>query len=211
MYNNNRKSNGCINQILETAITHGLIKVNPLKLIPHIPHEKEIGVELTHDEEQKLLNAYKGSVYEIIFAVILYTGLRPNEYKTARIEGEFIVSINSKQKSNKVEYKKIPICSSLRDYLGNITELPKRHEIGIRDHFNLVLPNHTLKDLRKTFNTRCIECKVDFYAKEKFMGHTVSKLERTYAGNLDNFLLSEGKKLDAWYNLYPKITPKNAD
>lgn len=200
-----------LNQIFDTAITHGLIKVNPIKLIPHIPHERESGVELTIDEELKLLTAYKGTVYEIIFSVILYAGLRPNEYKTARIENGFIVSVNSKQKTKKVEYKKIPICSHLRERLNGISELPTRHEVGIRDHFNRILPEHTLKDLRKTFNTRCIKCKVDFYAKEKFMGHTVSKLEKTYTGNLDDFLLTEGKKLDSWYSLYPKNTPNFND
>ena len=39
----------------------------------------------------------------------LYTGLRPNELYTAKIEGNFIVAINSKRKNRKLEYKKIPI------------------------------------------------------------------------------------------------------
>lgn len=33
-----------------------------------------------------------------MFAIGLYTGLRPNEYKTAYIEDGFIVANNSKQK-----------------------------------------------------------------------------------------------------------------
>ena len=139
------------------------------------------------------------------------TGLRPNEYKTAVIDGDFIVAVNSKQKKKKVEYKKIPICSHLRSRLCGITELPKRHEQGMRDHLKRIFPTHTLKDLRKTFHTRCIQCRVDLYAKEKFMGHTVRKIEKTYTGSLDNYLLTEGKKLDAWYSLYPNNTPNSDD
>ena len=198
-----------LNQIFETAIKHNKLKFNPLNFFVYSPHERESGVELTRSEELKLLNAYAGTVYEIIFAVILYTGLRPNEYKTARIDGEFIIARNSKRKKGKYEEKKIPICSHLRSHLSGISKLPIRHEVGIRDHFNRLFPDHTLKDLRKTFDTRCVECKVDYYARKKFVGQSVGKLDKTYIGNLDDFLLTEGKKLDAWYDLYPKFTPKN--
>lgn len=190
-----------INQVLDTAVTHNKLKLNPLNLIAHISHERVSGVELTRDEELKLLNAYKYTVYEIIFAVLLYCGLRPNEYKTARIDGNFIIALNSKRKQRKFEEKKIPICSHLRRYLENVTELPVRHEVGIRKSFNAIFQNkHELKDLRKTFNTRCIECKVDFFARKKFMGHSVGKLDAAYTGTLENYLLSEGQKLNDWYN-----------
>ena len=52
-----------------------------------------------------------------MFAVGLYTGMRPNEYETARLEGDFIVAVNSKRKNGKVEYKKIPITPMLKPYL----------------------------------------------------------------------------------------------
>ena len=51
------------------------------------------------------------------------TGLRPNEYKTARIEGDFIVANNSKRKNGKVELKKIPITPMLKPYLEDVSEL----------------------------------------------------------------------------------------
>lgn len=196
-----------LNQIFETAITHGLIKVNPIKLIPHLQHDRETGIELTRNEETMLLNNYADTVYEIIFSVMLFTGLRINEYKTAHIDGNFIVALNSKQKNGKVEYKKIPICTHLRERLSGLTELPKRHEATIRYNYKKLFPNHTLKDLRKTFNTRCIECKVDTFARKKFMGHSVGKLDKTYTGSLDDYLLEESKKLNIWYTLYPNNTP----
>ena len=177
----------------------------------HTPHERENGVELTQDEEITLLGDSKGTVYEIIYGVILFCGLRPNEYKTARIEGDFIVAQNSKRKNGKIEYKKIPICSALRAILNACRELPKRHDRSISDNFKKILPNHTLKDLRKTFSTRCVNLHVDMYAREKFMGHSVGKLDKPYVGTIDEYLLTEGKKLDAWNILYPKIPQKNDD
>ena len=198
-----------LNQVFDTAVKHGKLKLNPLSLFIHKPHERESGVELTLEEELKLLNAYKGTDYEIIFAVMLYTGIRPNELKTAKIAGEFILAVNSKRKNGKVEYKKIPIISYLRTCLKEIETIPCRYEERIRDAFNKVLPSHTLKDLRKTFNTRCVAHKVDYVARKLFMGHSLGKLDNTYTGNLDEYLLSEGKKLESWYSLYPKNTPKN--
>lgn len=192
-----------LNQIFDTAMTHGLIKVNPVKLIPHLQHECETGVEFSVDEEITLLNVRKGTVYEIIFSVYLYAGLRPGEYKTAQIDGNFIVAVNSKQKNGKVEYKKIPICTHLRERLNGLTELPNRNISKIRVNFKKIFPNHSLKDLRKTFNTRCIECKVDTFARKKFMGHSVGKLDKTYTGSLDDYLIRESKKLDDWYNNTP--------
>ena len=152
---------------------------------------------------------YHGTVYETIFALMLYTGLRPNEYKTAKIEKDFITAINSKRKNGKIEYKKIPIISHLQNYIQNITQFEYKMEKTLRKNFNKILPNHTLKDLRKTFNTRCKECKVHYDAKELYLGHSPGKQEKTYTGNLDNFLLTEANKLEQWYSLYPKNTPKN--
>lgn len=198
---------GILNQIFKTAGTHGLIKVNPLGLFVHIPHERESGTELTIKEELLLFEKSKGTVYEIMFALMLYAGLRPNEVKTVKIENNFVVSINSKRKKGKIEYKKIPIISYLCNHLDNSTSLEFRTEQSARDFFNTILPHHTLKDLRKTFNTKCVSCKVDFYAKEKFMGHSIGKLDKTYTGNIDDYLQAEAKKLENWYAIpqkYPK-------
>lgn len=51
-------------------------------------HENKHGKALTKDEEKKL-SSLSGSRYQLLFAVALYTGMRPNEYKTARIENDF--------------------------------------------------------------------------------------------------------------------------
>lgn len=199
-----------LNQIFNTAISHKIMELNPLDLFVHKQHERENGVELTPEEVLKLLSETEGTAYHVIFAVYIFCGLRPNEYSTAKVQGAFIVARNSKQKNGKVEYKKIPICNALAEIIApyNGLELPKRHPRNIQIEYKKHLPNHTLKDLRKTFSTYCVNLHVDFYAKEKFLGHSVGKLDKPYVGTIDDYLLAEGKKLNEW-EIYPKITPKN--
>ncbi len=185
-----------LNQIFKMAIAHGLVFRNPCDVVIREPHEREHGVALSKDEEHNLLTAMAGTRYQVLFAVVLYTGLRPNEYKTARIEGDFIVAVNSKRKTKKVEYKKIPVTPMLRPYLFNVTELRFPRNTYLRNKLKSILPAHKLYDLRTTFYTRCQECGVAEVAKMEYVGHSLGKLGNTYTDLSDEFLLKEGKKFD---------------
>lgn len=187
---------GRLNQIFEAAIKHGLIKFNPLALTVHVTHEREHGKAFTKEEERRLLELTAGTPYELMFAIVLYTGLRPNEYKTARIAGEFIVAVNSKRKNKKVEYKKIPITPMLRPYLNGVDELHFYTVNRISEKLHVYFPEHTLKDMRETFNTRCIECGVGDVARKKFMGHSLGPLGNAYTDLSDDYLIKEGDKLN---------------
>ena len=184
-----------LNIIFKAAIKHGLITNNPIDLVVHNKHEREHGKALTKDEEQLLLSSTAGSPYQLMFAIALYTGLRPNEYKIARIEGNFIVANNSKRKNGKVELKKIPITPMLKPYLNGINELHFTRLEQIRNQFNRILPGHRLYDLRTTFYTRCMECGIADAAIKNFVGHTLGGLADTYADLSDEFLFMEGQKL----------------
>ena len=129
-----------------------------------------------------------------MFAIGLYTGLRPNEYKTAYIEDGFIVANNSKRKNGKVELKKIPITPMLAPYVKEGDSLSFYRLGQIRHKFNGILPNHKLYDLRTTFYTRCMECGVAEAAIKKYVGHTLGGLADTYADLGDDFLRREGQK-----------------
>ena len=131
-----------------------------------------------------------------MFAVGLYTGMRPNEYETARLEDDFIVAVNSKRKNGKVEYKKIPITPMLRPYLNGITELKFSSLRVLRERFNRLFPNRRMYDLRTTFYTRCQECGVAPVARDTFVGHSLGELGNTYTDLSDEFLKREGEKLN---------------
>ena len=189
-----------LNLIFKAAVKHGLIPNNPMDMVFHQKHEREHGKALTKAEERLLLEKTADTPYQLMFAIALYTGLRPNEYKTARIEDNFIVSNNSKRKNGKTELKKIPVTPMLKPYLEDITELYFTRLEQIRNKFNKILPGHRLYDLRTTFYTRCMECGVADAAIKKFVGHTLGGLADTYADLSDEFLLTEGRKLDYTYD-----------
>ena len=184
-----------LNVIFKAAIKHAIIEHNPMDMVFHKKHEREHGTALSKDEEKKLLDAMKGTPYELMFAVALYTGLRPNEYKTATIDGKFIVAKNSKRKGGKVEYKKIPIHPMLTPYMQGVDELKFCNEDTLRDKFRKLFPERRLYDLRTTFYTRCQECGVSPVARDTFVGHSLGELGNTYTDLSDEFLYAEGQKI----------------
>ena len=184
-----------LNIIFKAAVKHALIEHNPMDMVFHKKHEREHGTALTKDEERKLLDSMKGTPYELMFAVALYTGMRPNEYKTAKIEGKFIVARNSKRKGGKIEYKKIPIHPMLSPYMQGVEELKFCNEDTLRDKFRKLFPERRLYDLRTTFYTRCQECGVSPVARDTFVGHSLGELGNTYTDLSDEFLYAEGQKI----------------
>ena len=184
-----------LNMLFKAAIKHGIIQHNPIDMVFHTKHEREHGKALSKDEERELLEQTADTPYQQMFAIGLYTGLRPNEYKTAYIEDGFIVANNSKRKNGKVELKKIPITPMLAPYVKEGDRLSFYRLEQIRHKFNGILPNHKLHDLRTTFYTRCMECGVAEAAIKKYVGHTLGGLADTYADLGDDFLKREGQKL----------------
>lgn len=184
-----------LNVILKMAIAHGIIERNPLAIVVKEKHFCKHGTALTKDEERELLSRTAGTRYQVLYAVALYTGLRPNEFYTVRIEGDFIIAVNSKRKTQRTEYKRIPITPMLRPYLEGVEELHFPRIEYMRDKIKAILPNHKLYDLRTTFYTRCQECGVADVARMEFVGHSLGALGDTYTDLSDDFLLKEGKKL----------------
>ena len=185
-----------LNVIFKMAIAHGIITLNPLAVVVKERHERQHGAALSKSEEKLLLEKFAGTPYQLLFAVALYTGLRPNEYSSARIEGGFIVAVNSKRKGGKVEYKKIPVSPMLRPFLVNVHELHFPNLQCISKRFKKILPNHRLYDLRTTFYTRCQELGVADVARMEFVGHSLGTLGDTYTDLSDEFLIKEGEKLN---------------
>ena len=185
-----------LNMLFTAAVKHTVLQHNPMDMVFHTKHQREHGKALSKNEESKLLAETAGTPYQLMFAVGLYTGLRPNEYKTAIIEGDFIVANNSKRKNGKVELKRIPINPMLKPYLGGVTDIKFVRLEAMRMKLKQILPNHKLYDLRTTFYTRCMECGVAEVAIKKFVGHTLGGLADTYTDLSDTFLLKESEKLN---------------
>ena len=186
-----------LNQTFKMAIKHGLIKNNPMDIVFHIQHERVHGAALTIEEERKLLQATAGTPYQLMFAIALYTGVRPYEYKSVKLVGNMIIAQNCKRKNaaqGKIEWKRIPVSPMLAPYLDGSAIRFYIPEV-VRDKFKSILPNHTLKDMRTTFYTRCKTCGVALEALKEFMGHTGNGLDRAYTDLPDEFLIAEAQKI----------------
>jgi len=77
-----------LNQIFKAAVNHGIIQLNPLAMCFHKQHEQKHGCAISKANEERLLKNFEGTPYQLYFAIVLYTGLRPNEYSTATIDGQ---------------------------------------------------------------------------------------------------------------------------
>lgn len=185
-----------LNQIFDSAVKHGLIHLNPLGMCFRLNYEKTHGKLITLSEERDLFNAYRGTEWELPFAVVIYTGLRPDEYTSAIIDGKFIKAKNSKHdKNGKTVYKRIPISPMLRPYLVGITELNMPKPRVLNNRFKKVLPEHKLYDMRTTFQTRCSECGIPDNVIGVFMGNSIGKLKDAYTNFSDEYLILESEKL----------------
>ena len=194
---------GLLRQIFQHAVDSELIAKHPMAALKRIKSQRENGVPLTHEEERAFLAAIRGTKYELIFLVALYTGLRPCELSSVQIDGDFIVARNRKQKDVKrIVYKKIPITPMLQPYLAKVrAAMPIWKELTRKEHylsdvFGDYCKGHTLYDLRTTFATRCQECDVSEAVVMVWMGHSArTLLGRVYTKFSDEYLLKEGKKV----------------
>ena len=187
--------------IFKGAIAHGLMERNPLAVVPHVQHITKHGKALSDGELEALFARIKDTHFEIVYALAVFTGLRPNELKTATVENGMIKAVNSKQKKKDVVYKRIPICKRLTDYLekvGDLSTFAFRSEKYYSMKFPTFCPGHKLYDLRTTFYSKCKELGIAEPALKAYMGHSNGKLGNSYTDLSLSYLLKEGKKLDEW-------------
>jgi integrase len=180
--------------IFKSAVNHDLITKSPMLLVLNTPHIKKHGNSLSKEEEIKLLTETQNTEYQLMFAIALYTGMRPNEFETARREGNFIVCKNSKRKKGKIEYKKIPITPMLHPYIKDNQIIRFYEPYVLRAKLKSILPNHILYDMRTTFYSRCKECGIADAARDEFVGHSLGALGNAYTDLSDEYLLKEGEK-----------------
>ncbi len=185
-----------MNCTFKMAIKHNILQHNPLDIVIHEKHERKHGKALTVEEERYLLQTAE-EPYKTLFAIALYTGVRPNEYETVRITDTMIYANNSKRHNGKAEVKRIPIIPMLRPYIKADTIMPSIDLNKARKKIkHLIGDEHKLYDLRTTFYTRCQMYGVAPAARDEFVGHSSGELANTYTDLPDDYLIKEGQKLD---------------
>ena len=194
-----------LNGTFKYAIAHGLINRNPLATVFHQQHDREHGKALTKEEEAKLLSETSGNE-KLCFAIVLYTGLRPNEYKTLTRNGNMLIAVNSKRKNKKIQYKRIPVSPMLAPIIGETEKFHFPNEKSLWYIFKKILPERTLYDMRTTFYTRCKECGIAEPALKEMAGHSLGALGNAYTDLSDEYLFKEAQKMK--YDLPPILPPK---
>ena len=80
----------------------------------------------------------------------------------------------------------------LRPYLEKPFTVPPYERLRVE--FKALMPEYSLKDLRKTFNSRCIECGINEIVRKLWMGHSLGELGKAYTELSDDFMLKEAQK-----------------
>lgn len=181
-----------------------LIEKSPMRPISKPLHITEEKKPLTKREEKEFIDRLnrENHSYKYIYILILYTGLRRSEVKSAVIDENWITVKCAKQRRGMPDkYRKIPISPMLRKYLP-LGEMPQVGDDQLSKVFRSLCPAHNLHELRHTFNTRARECGVPKELVQKWCGHKAQKEdvnESVYMHYSDEYQLKEIKKIDYSY------------
>lgn len=171
--------------IFKGAILFGIIDKNPLSIVYREKHETKHGKAFTSEEINELIDKTKNSICQASYMILLCTRIRPNELASVRIDGDFIIAVNSKRKNKKVEYKKTPIIEELKPFLKEPVHLSS--PLHLRKQIGKFFPDHRLYDLRTTFYSKCVECGVAEPALKEFVGHSSGVLADSYTSLSDEY------------------------
>ena len=208
--------------LLGTLFTYATPKYIPYSPMQHVkkplylPKEKK---PLSKEEEFAFIRYLfeTENPYRYHFVVILYTGLRRSELKTAAFDDDFVTVLSAKQRFGHPEIlRSIPISPVFRRFLpiGELHNVRDDTLSALFKEINDALGmHHTLHDLRKTFNTRARTCGIPKQLAQHWMGHKPSKDDVNESAYMDypkEYQLEQIKLFDYEFpdDIFPKIFPK---
>lgn len=196
-----------LNQIFKAAVAERIIPQNPMDGVRILKYQPKKGTALTLAEEREFLQSIEGSRYELAFAFLLFGGMRRGELHSVKIDGDFLTVCDGKLRvAQEQTVRKVPITPMLRNYLEgaskSLIEEALAHNVEmLTRYFKTFCPSHHLHELRHTFITRCQECGVPREVVSVWAGHSADNTmtSTVYTHFSDDFMISEGKKVD-YYN-----------
>lgn len=190
------------NSVFKYAQMNGIIIHNPVTLIPFERAERTPRRCLTPEEIKIFFATIKqpkfDNVRQAAYAIYFF-GVRPCELDDeAHIEGDFLICRNRKRKKGRIEYKKIPVHPTARQFIDSTQPLkPRCCSQYCSKILAQVLPGElTAYSLRHTFATTCQKyVRPDIV--DIWMGDSPERLVgRVYTHFDDEFMLSEMAKVD---------------
>lgn len=174
--------------------------------LPH--YEVKKGTSLTKAEERLLVDyclKRKNTTAASAVLVLLYTGMRVGELKTAKLYDNYIECETEKtRKGYAAVFRKIPISPMLRRVMPYIdfTNAFSASQDWIKTFLKNVLPDHHTHELRYTFITRAKEagCNLELvmlWDGHKFDAHVKSSaVDRGYTTYSEEYYFKEIEKID---------------
>lgn len=169
------------NQSFREAVRLGYIEKNPVDFVKNVSHTYDNGRALERHEEVAFLQAARADPkYYPLFVFYLLTGARPSE-PLSLVWGDITADyIRIRGTKTKKSDRKLPLTSDIKALLETLPRSGDRlfpfTYYALRKHFEAVrdkLPFHmTLKDLRHTFGTRCLENGISMKTVQKWLGHS---------------------------------------
>ena len=197
--------------LFKQALINKLIKENPAENLEISKSETIHSQALTLEEQKKLLaHQFNNKQLHYFFAFCLYTGTRRGEalrfILSEDIKDDYIHIKGTKTiKSNRL----IPYFATLKNLFQDVDEM---NFTNLKNEYVTVqikkcLPNHTVRDLRKTFATNCYQIGIAPKVVQQWLGHTnLDMTMNTYTDIRSEFELSEATKIKCI--IPPKIPPK---
>ncbi|MCM1297772.1 MAG: hypothetical protein NC311_19720 [Muribaculaceae bacterium] len=196
-----------LNAIFELASEDYDIK-SPMAKVVVPNYEVKKGMALTKAEEKIVVDyciEHSDNTVNSAILILLYTGMRVGEIKTAMLHENYIECETEKtRKGFKAEFRKIPISPMLRKVMKYIDfEAVKtyKRDIIYRGFQKILARRHT-HELRYTFITRAKECGCNLELVMLWDGHKFDKdvkssaVDRGYTTYSNEYYFGEIEKIN---------------
>ena len=190
-----------VQDIFNKAYKNNLIKENVAEDIIVNKSITKSSTALTPEEQQKLINYQsENPIYNIFFLYCLFTGCRRAEALSLKLSDIKNNTIHIRGTKTAKSDRYIPYFNNIKDILKATTNENVFEEVTVTKslrEFKLILPNHTIRDLRKTFATNCYEKGISPKVIQKWLGHTtIAMTMNTYTDIRNVFELEEIDKMN---------------
>lgn len=210
-----------LSQIFKKALAQDVIRKNPFDTIEIKAHKQKRKPALTQSEQRQFLQHIQGSKYELLFRVLLHTGLRIGEALALEksdiqngcisvsknvvfVDGKRIVQDSPKTVAGR---RTIPIPSSIEKELkqtSDTTLFPYTYNaihIALSKISDALGFNVTAHTLRHTFATRLEEQNIPPKIRQYLLGHASIKMTLdTYTDTQQEYVERFNSQLRALYS-----------
>ena len=168
------------NQCFREAEKQGYVAKNPVSLVDTPKHVYKNGKALNKEQIQELLKALEGNPIQPYVRFCMLTGARPSEPLLITWQDVYEDNIHIPGTKTEQSDRFMPMSNEVKELMQSIPRsqskpFPFTYQPLQRQLKKIVSTlsfDCTLKDLRHTFATTCVESNVNIKATQKWLGHS---------------------------------------